>query len=411
MELEPKIEKLLRKHNLDKLFSLEDLELMIYNCPKGKEFRVFDPLIRHLKRNEDVEEVLMVLHNELWNHTPLKMLGGKSPWQTLPKSSKGPPLVDDWLKVSELLLSVQGSFQDKLYSDIKSFSHVEKKEIFSHSHFLFQRYLYSAIEDRPGAPSWQDIINEESKRLKVKVPPDHQISVLVFETPRKNPRPQEKMRMTMGITSWEDFPVIHDLSDRGKEQYFFRGDGFYAYLLGKLTPNMTADRSKFIKIYLSEILHYWWSINESIHQTFKFSQWYDFWWGWLQKARGDWCSTDEVFGQIIDSLTIAGVATDFITSGFKGAEGKFRDPESDAEHQQEMMFYFLGVEYALYFLTPLTTYLPLLEIHYIEPFNVDLEIKDFRSFRREEAMVMLISKPASQFKLRPLGRLGFEASE
>ena len=81
--LEPRIKKLLEKYHLDQYYSVEDLELMIYECLPENEFNVFDPVIEHLVLAEDKADFLIFLNNELWNATPLKMLGGISPIQSM----------------------------------------------------------------------------------------------------------------------------------------------------------------------------------------------------------------------------------------------------------------------------------------------------------------------------------------
>lgn len=81
--LEPRINKLLVKYHLDKYYSVEDLELMIYECSVENEFTVFDPVIEHITSAEDVADLLIILNNELWNATPLKMMNGISPIQSI----------------------------------------------------------------------------------------------------------------------------------------------------------------------------------------------------------------------------------------------------------------------------------------------------------------------------------------
>lgn len=406
IKLEPKIQKLLVKHSLDRRFTVEDLEIMAFHCLKGREFRVFDPVIKHLKSGKEIEEVLMVLHNELWNHTPLKILDGKSPWQMVqdrsPKESS--PCTDDWVKISELLLSIQGSFQKEVYGQIKNLGHKMKKDIFSYSHLLFQLYLYSALENRDGTPSWQDIIGGEARRLNIKVPSGYQISIYVFRTPRINPRSQEQMRMSVGVLNWDEFPVIHDLKGIAKGMYYFKGDDFYTHLLDKLAGVQTEEAGKFIRIYLSEILHIWWMANKDLQKSFKFSQWYDFWLRWLSKAGSGWCSTDNIFDEIVAQLNKAGINTEFVMQNIKGPKGIFCEPRSEGEFLQEMLLFHLGVEYSLFFLTPLTTYLPLLEIHYNEPCDVGFEIRDYASFKGKQPFPISVSKPASSFKFKSLGK-------
>ena len=89
LTLEPKINKLLVKYHLEKDYSVEDLELMIYECLPENEFNVFDPVIEHLQSAKDCADVLITLQNELWNATPLKMLNGKSPIQMIKSERLG----------------------------------------------------------------------------------------------------------------------------------------------------------------------------------------------------------------------------------------------------------------------------------------------------------------------------------
>lgn len=81
--LEPRINQLLVKYHLDKYYSVEDLELMIYECEPENEFTVFDPVLEHLNSAMDKADLMIVLNNELWNATPLKMMNGISPIQSL----------------------------------------------------------------------------------------------------------------------------------------------------------------------------------------------------------------------------------------------------------------------------------------------------------------------------------------
>ena len=69
------------------------------------------------------------------------------------------------------------------------------------------------------------------------------------------------------------------------------------------------------------------------------------------------------------------------------------------------MLYKLGNEFCELFLTPLVTYFPILEIHYIDPIDLKEEIDSFEEKDGfGEGFDFWISKPPSEFRLRSMGK-------
>lgn len=70
----------LRRFGLDRHYSLERIERLIYECPEGGEDRVFDPVVACLAGDLAVlYKFDQVFRTRLFAHVPQKSLNGLSP--------------------------------------------------------------------------------------------------------------------------------------------------------------------------------------------------------------------------------------------------------------------------------------------------------------------------------------------
>jgi hypothetical protein len=78
--VEREAEAFLRQYNLDELYTLQDIEELIYNCPQGGEDSLFDPVVAHLQGDLAVlYKFDQVFRTRLFAHVPQKSLNGLSP--------------------------------------------------------------------------------------------------------------------------------------------------------------------------------------------------------------------------------------------------------------------------------------------------------------------------------------------
>lgn len=404
LELEPKIRKLLHQHGIDRHYSLEEIELMIYNCPPNKDLEVFEPVLKNIQSAEAAEELLIVLHNELWNATPLKMLGGKSPLQVLKEQSpQGRKPYGDWMQISDLLLGIQGEFQKRVYDVIDTFPPAFQEEILSGVHTLFQRFFYTALEDREGAPSPHDIVDEGIRQKNIMLPSDSQLALRVFRSPVENADPHKRMRMVMGFESWETFPLIADYLSESKPTY--SRDEMYDFLLVNLGKESLDSQESTLGFLLEKSLGLWWRKNDTVRAIYSQKEWETLWYTILTKSAKDWFDTDLIFEMIFRRMEKNKIDLDFLRENLVGPRGKFQRPGNEYEMLQQIFLFSLGCEYAEFFITPLATYLPILDLHYVEPLDIRSEIEEYKELKQKgESFAEWLAKPPSQIRLRPIGR-------
>jgi len=73
-------EAFLRRYKLNQYYTLDAIEELIYNCPRGAEDRLFDPVVAHLQGDLAVlYKFDQVFRTRLFAHVPQKSLNGLSP--------------------------------------------------------------------------------------------------------------------------------------------------------------------------------------------------------------------------------------------------------------------------------------------------------------------------------------------
>lgn len=406
--MEPKITKLLQKYHLDELFTVEDLELLAYNCPANLEFEVFEPVVKQLKKSEEADELLLSLHNELWNATPLKMLNGKSPLQMMTKTNLGKHgknvVLDDWMRIGDLLLKIQGDFIYNLYRVIDLLPAAKRDEVLDNSHLLFQRYIHTALTEKDNAVSWKDIIDEESRYHKINLPPESQLAVKVYRSPVHSNEPHRQLRSWVGLETYNEFPLISDLTAGSPFRPRFPKDIYYLFLLKELKKVDPARPQELLDQIIDISVNCWWRRNQVVNSVFTLEEWGEFWKGCLRKALAGWYSTDETFFSVFEKAGERNVCVDFIQKNVSADRGKYFSPKSEGDVLQEQFMFNLGIEFNRLFLTPLATYFPVLDLYYKEPFEMGKEIEGyFKIGYKAVDFSDWISRPPSQIKFKPLG--------
>lgn len=381
----------------------------IYNENSSESFnKLVGKFVPFVKEEDKLNELLQILSN-LWNLSPHKSLNNLSPLNIVKKaneSEKIPDNSDDWTKISDLLLGIQGNFQKEVYDIIDEKSKKIKLTILNNIHHVFQRYFYTAIENRPNSASYSDIVFQTAENKKIKLPINSQLFLRLYKTPAKSNNPYRQIRMQMGIEDWNNFPLIKDLKMEQDKLNTFYEDKFYVKIINSLSKHLGKNRSpEMILIGLWNFITIeWWNKNAFLTKVFKFDDFSKLLFSAISNSKNEWASTDMLFDILTKKAEGAGFDLSYAKLMTKYPKDIFIEPKNKNEEIQAMLFYILGAEFCQIFLTPLTTYFPILDIHYRDKFDLREEINIFKEkdgFGQE--FDVWISKPPSEFCLKPLG--------
>jgi len=401
-----KLEQFLRENKITSVNS-KDIIAEIYNEDSPESFSKFISKFTSFVRNEkDLKEFLQIM-TDLWNNSPHKSLGGKSPSEVargIPGANKND---SDWEKISDVLLSIQGEFQKEIYKIIDKKPMSTKETVTDYIHLLFQRYFYTALKNKYDSVSYADMVSRIEIDEKVKIPVDHQLMLRLFKTPTISKDSHRQIRMMMGIENIEGFPLIHDLCRKAGEKPIFYKDEYYLKILAALSKTLGKNLSyKRVLIALwNFILIEWWSTDILLNKIFNLKDFSDLLFSAVENSSKEWSSVDMLFDFFFKQSEKTGFDLKYTKNMVHNANDKFISPENRFEEVQAIMLYKLGNEFCELFLTPLVTYFPILEIHYIDPIDLKEEIDSFEEKDGfGEGFDFWISKPPSEFRLRSMGK-------
>lgn len=311
---------------------------------------------------------------------------------------------DDWLRIADLLLSIQGEFQQVVYDTIDPFPRLIQQEVLNGVHHLFARYYASAVEGPQGSASPQDVVDAAIEELSIQTPEDARINLRLYRSPERSRNPHRQIRMRMGLEYIAQFPLVADLTTnrRGKPLYF--ADPAYCQCLVTLGKHAVGGIKP--AVILRGLWEYvgtnWWSNNPVFAQVYTLVEFENMLRIALESSTEDWGSTDELFDEIFQRTEGAGLAMDHPKKVMAMPRGTFEEPKDEEEFLQDMALFHLGNQLCSEWLFPLATYLPLLEYHYLEPFPMVEDLHEFAaaSRKRPVSLSSWVSKPPSYFRIR-----------
>jgi hypothetical protein len=349
-------------------------------------------------------EKFVALYMEFWNQTPRKALNGQAPDKAASKHQSGKkehPTDNQWAKISDLLLTVQGNFQAELYEALDTLPQKSWKPIIDNVHRLFERYYYTVIEeflpDQTIAPA--DLVESAKANHGVLLPRDEQILVRLFRSPGNHHDVHKQIRMTVGQESLQRAPLMLDLVAQNKKSQVFPHDYWYNQCLAHLQKQATAHE---LPAVVAELWRFcalgWRSNNAVLKKAFNQSEWLELWQKSFTKASTDWQTTDDMFEIIIEQIHEQVAPMNAAVQQLQAPKDRFIEPLERSEFLQYMTLFDIQASFSRLFLSPLITYLPLLEVRYVEPLNIAEEVDDFTHSGVD--FVAEISKPPSYFRLR-----------
>lgn len=135
-----------------------------------------------------------------------------------------------------------------------------------------------------------------------------------------------------------------------------------------------------------------------LKKSFDKPEWIALWKEIFYKAALEWQTTDEVFEILIKQIHERVMPMNAAAQMMNAPEGRYIEPADRGEFLQYVALYDIQNTFLSLFLSPLLTYLPILEVRFVEPLNMPQEVSDFMEhgvdFTNE------ISKPPSYFRLR-----------
>lgn len=346
----------------------------------------------------------IALYLEFWNQTPRKALNGQTPDEAASRHQSGNKECSDdnqWAKILDLLLTVQGNFQAELYEVLDNYPQKAWKPIIDNVHRLFERYYHTVIEEfLPGqtvAPA--DMIEAAIATHEIVLPQYEQITVRLFKSPGHHKDVHQQIRMTVGQESLQRAPLMLDLMAQHKKSQVFPHDYWYNQCLAHLQKQETAHELPLVAVELWRFCALGWRSNNAVlKKAFKKSEWLGLWQQFLTKASKNWQTTDEVFEIVIKQIHEQVVPMNAAMQQLQAPENRYIQPLDRGEFLQYITMFDIQRSFAHLFLSPLISYLPLLEVRYVEPMNIAEEVGDFINSGVD--FVLEISKPPSYFRLR-----------
>lgn len=344
------------------------------------------------------------IYMKFWNQTPRQSLHSKTPNEVAAQqqsSNKNRPSDTQWTKISDMLLTIQAEFQVELYEVLDTYPQKAWKPIIDNVHRLFERYYYTVIEeflpDQTVAPA--DLVDYAMVEQKIVLPPCEQIIIRLFRSPERHKDVHNQIRMRVGQESLQEAPAMLDLMAQTKKSQTFPHDEWYNQCLAHLQKQKTAAE---LPAVAAELWRFcateWRSDNAILKKAFKQSEWLELWEQLLSKASKDWQTTDEVFEIIIKQIHERVIPMNAVVQQLQAPEDRYIKPLGRAEYRQYMTLLDIQSSFAHLFLSPLISYLPLLEVRYVEPLDIAEEVGGF--IQSGVDFVVEISKPPSYFRLR-----------
>lgn len=398
--------KVIENINFPKDFDLNQLANDLYADKIGMPTEILEGIVDYANNERQLEQ-LSETFIAFWNDTPRKSLGGLSPnaYATKNRRPTKETKSSDWHKIMDLLLSVQGNFQSEVYETLDQLDQKFRELIIKDVHRLFERYYYTVIKDLlPDQAAPADLVDDAIMTEQIKQPSDGQIQIRLFKSPAKHKDLHKKIRMQVGIETIQDFPIVQDLLARNKKSNLYPDDPWYNQCLAHLTKikvNQADIGAVVFQLWLFS-LDQWRKDNILVARAYTTQAWQQLWWQVFEGAKIDWQSTDEIFDQMLKKIHNEVLPMDATANLINAPKGRFIQPTDRLEELQYLGYFFLGSTFESTFLSPLVTYLPLIEMRYIEPINIGAEIRQFMGFKGRFSDS--INKPPSYFKFRePLG--------
>lgn len=241
----------------------------------------------------------------------------------------------------------------------------------------------------------------------------------------------EKMSATIEaeieLISFYEQPLLATLAQDLSLTHYFSTDTFYKNLVNELRlliqkqvtkdVKITTGLIEFWRIFITSLLSHWWGNDPFISQTFSLKQFVTLMESFLSKIytshdRG--VTSDYIFDTII-SLVRKKFPGWALTTVELEAQEKERQRQKEVPRLLETMseatmkndtFYALGTQFDMYFITPLSQYLLLLEPYYQEIGDFQEEVAEISADPRGEPRFVLAKPPAS-IRVTPLGRYLF----
>lgn len=353
---------------------------------------------------ETQAEQFVALYQLFWNQTPRKALDGRTPNQEAARhksSRKKGQTHDEWTKIASLLLTIQGNFQAELYEALDNYPQKQWKPIINNIHRLFERYYHTVIgeflPDQTVAPA--DMVDTAITAHNVILPGTDQIIVRLFRSPDTHSDVHKQVRMLVAQESLERAPLMLDLLAQRTKSETFPHDYDYNQCLKHLQEYAGGNE---LPIIAKELWRYcalsWRAHNQVLAKAFNKPEWLELWQQYFTKAATDWQTTDEVFEIIVRRIHEQVAPMDAAAQQLQAPEDHFIQPLDRSEFLQYMTLFDIQTSFGRLFLSPLITYLPLLETRYVEPMLLTEELDDF--VNSGVGFVIKTSKPPSYFKLR-----------
>ncbi|QQS20342.1 hypothetical protein IPL85_02755 [Candidatus Saccharibacteria bacterium] len=345
------------------------------------------------------------LYMRFWNQTPRKALSGDTPEQQAAKqrsTNKGKVATgNQWTKISDLLMTIQGKFQAELYEILDNYPLKSWKPVINNVHRLFERYYYTVIEDflpdETVAPA--DLVDGELIGRKVRLTKGEQILIRLFKSPSRHQDPYKQIRMMVGQESLERSPLMLDLAEGHDKSQYFPHDYSYNQCLKyvkKQAPDGTLP-SVTRELWLYSLLA-WRERNVVLKKAFEVPEWITLWQEIFEKAATEWQTSDEIFEILIKRIHNQAMPMDAAMQIMNAPGERYIEPLDRDEFLQHMALYDLQNTFHNLFLSPLVSYLPILEVRFVEPLDIAQEVSDFMEFGVD--FTNEISKPPSYFRLR-----------
>lgn len=312
--------------------------------------------------------------------------------------------VDSWMNIGDLLLSIQADFQNQVYDAIAPYPKKFQEEILSGVHILFTRFYFSALEDKEGVPSPYDIVMHERQEKHVIIPPETELALLLRRSPIKNASTKRRIRMYVGLMSWERFPIVQNVQDKDVPLLFPKDLTYIRVTHTLLLAKKIVSPQQFFRQVVATSLEMWRVQDKILSRVFSQEGWLIFWQEYLNDAAKGVVITDDLFDVLFRQFKKADIPVDFIVGLLNHERSEF-DAANNARFAQQVNMYFsLTCNYASYFLFPLSIYFPVLSLFYVEPIDIFREIDEYREVFPHKSFCEWLAKPASEFILTDFGK-------
>ena len=250
-------------------------------------------------------------------------------------------------------------------------------------------------------------------------------NTLFFITPALN---SDKMQATIDLDieliSFYEQPFLDDLI-RKTPPHHFPSDAFYKKLTGEVQRALpdeqgihdiktTSELKRFWNIFFTSLLSHWWDTDPFLSSVFSLDKFVSLMESFLVDAHK--AEERGITSDIILDTIIALVRKEYpewaLTTEELEAREKEWEQQKEAPRPHETMseatmkydtFYFLGTQFDMYFVTPLSQYLQLIEPYYMEIEHFREEIEEISVDPKGEPRFILAKPPAS-FQLTTFGR-------